>query len=212
MKRVPWPVVCGVVLCLVLPALAWAGAPEAALHFGQKVGHLTMSVSAPGPSPRVEQQPPMTAPFCPGVPIPWDWTFAGNDYGGIINAGDHVVGTINVSSFVFLSCVVNSPTTGTCTVSPDGSSISFNLTNVQGPSAGDISGNGEVPPDGGYCGTISATLNLTEPHTFTGTETDPYECNGVPCPIPTLNTPGLAVLALLLAGLAVAVLLRRWRA
>lgn len=156
----------------------------------------------------------MVAPYCPGVPFDWNYYFPGGNYGGLISVGDHVAGTITLSGFVALTCTANTTNDSgaTCSVSPDGSVISFDLPSVQGLDPGDIYGTAEIASGAPNCGTISATLHLTEPHTFTGTETDPYECNGVECSIPTLGTPGLAALALLLAGLAVVVLLRRWRA
>jgi hypothetical protein len=155
-----------------------------------------------------EAQGQMQATWCPGQSQPWSFSFVGTNY-GTINAGDTVVGTVSESGLVFQTCQVNAPTTGTCTVAPDFLSISFNLV-VQSPVTGDISGTVEVPTGAPSCGLVSATLTLTEPHSFQGTQTSSYACNGLPCPsaVPAVSGPGLAVMGLLLAGTAVLVLKR----
>lgn len=151
------------------------------------------------------------APFCPGQSVPWSLTALGQTTPPIVD-GDTVVGTRTLTGLVYLTCQVNAPTTGTCNLSPDGSTISFNLV-VHSPTSpsGDISGTYEVPPGGPDCGTIVGTTTLTEPHAYSQSGQGQYACPGTVCysAIPAVSGPGLAVMALLLAVAAVFVLRRR---
>lgn len=155
---------------------------------------------------RAEGQP---VDWCPGQSQPWDVKFVGTDF-GIINDGDTVVGTVTVSGLLFQTCQVNGPSPGTCTVAPDGLSISFNVV-AHGASIADISGTYELPPGAPNCGSVFATITLTEPHAIQVPDDTAYACNGFPCPspIPAVGGRGLAVMGLLLAGTAVWVLKRR---
>jgi hypothetical protein len=178
---------------------------------GRQPVHLLRNASAGRRTAVVAEQPQnqSTVPLCPGEPVSWAEFFLGPDF-GTINTGDTVVGTAVVSGVLFDTCVVNAPTTGTCTVAPDGSSISFSLANVSSPGPGDLSGLLEVPSNAYGCGPISLTIDLTEPHTFHFVDTAEYACRGLPCPIPATGVAGSAVMALLLAAIAVAVILRKY--
>lgn len=147
--------------------------------------------------------------WCPGQSQPFDLKFVGTDF-GIINDGDTVVGTVTVSNLLFQTCQVNGPTIGTCTIAPDGLSISFNVV-AHGASVSDISGTYEIPPGATNCGSLFATITLTEPHAIQVPDDTAYACNGIPCPspIPAVGGPGLALMALLMAAVAVIALWRR---
>jgi len=147
--------------------------------------------------------------WCPGQSQPWDVSFVGSDF-GTINDGDTVVGTITLSGLVFQTCQVYGPTIGTCTIAPDGLSISFNVV-AHAASTADISGTYEIPPGAPNCGSLLATITLTAPHAFQVVDDTTYACDGIPCPspIPAVGGSGLAVMALLLAAVAVIALWRR---
>jgi hypothetical protein len=187
-KRLAFVVAVG----LILPGIVLAGDTPQGFLFG----------------PQLRGQG-MVAPACPGVPEDWYEAFVGQDLGGTINTGDHVIGTISATGIVFVTCKVNLPS-GTCQVAPGGASISFDLPSVQYTgNPGDISGTAEIPVGAPYSGTYSATMTLTSPHSFQGSLTDQeYACND----IPTVGKPGIVIMALLLAGLGVILLLRRWQA
>jgi len=209
MTREPRAIPFGASALLVVAAFAGAGTPQAGVRFGQKAEARPAS-TAGGPqgaaAPQTGTNPEVS--LCPGEQVSYEVFFVGNAF-GTINAGDTVVGTLAFGGMVFQTCQVNAPTTGTCTVAPGGSSISFNLANVQSPPGGDISGTFQVPADAPTCGILTIRVDLTEPYTSDTEQLTPYACAGVPCSVPALGRTGLLVLALLLAAIAVGALVRR---
>ncbi|MFI5166692.1 MAG: hypothetical protein ACHQQS_08740 [Thermoanaerobaculales bacterium] len=194
---------------LILPAFVAADTLQAGFHFGrQSTSQLAgAQVGTLSTTPPVLTDPP-AAPFCPGNTIPFQASFVGTQF-GTINVGDTVVGTAAFGGVIVQTCVVNTGpgTTGTCIVAPGGSSISFNLGNVQ--SGSDFTGTALIPLTAPVCGTLTVTVDLTEPHVFHYVENDPYSCDGACTAIPALGGPGLVALALLLAAIAVGVIRRR---
>ena len=198
----------GVGALLVVAAFAGAGTPQAGFHFVRQAGQRAASTAGVQQGAAAAQGgiDPSIPNFCPGETIPYEVNLVGLDS---IIAGEDVEGTIAFTTLLFQTCQVNAPTFGTCTVSPDGSTISFDLGNVQSPAGGDLSGNLLLPEDAPNCGTVTDTIDLTEPDTFHESDTTPYACDGVTCAIPATGRLGLLVLALLLAAIGVATLYRR---
>jgi hypothetical protein len=192
-----------------MPALVWASGPAGTLtliKIGQEATSSPNSKSASALATTGVENQGLT--FCPGVPVPFMAPMVMTFAAVPVSAGDHVIGTLSASGMVFESCIVNPLETGSCQISPDGSTISFDLPSILASEA-DLSGLMEIPPGGPSCGTITLTADLTAPQTYHLSQSTAYECNGVPCPIPLLSRTGLAILALLLAAVAAAVLSRR---
>ena len=202
-------VVLTVIIGLTVPALGWAGVPGGKLtliRIGQEATSSTQPLRASALVTARGGSEILT--FCPGVPVPFMAPMVMTFAAVPVSAGDHVIGTLSASGMVFQSCIVNPLETGSCQISPDGSTISFDLPSILA-SGVDLSGLMEIPPGGPYCGTITLNADLTAPQTYHLSQSTAYECNGGPCPIPLLSRTGLAILALLLAAAAVAVLSRR---
>ena len=202
-------VVLTVIIGLTVPALVLAGVPERKLtliRIGQEATSPPNSHSASALATTGAPAPGLT--FCPGEQVPFMapmfMTFAAVP----VSAGEHLTGTLSASGMVFESCIVNPLETGSCQISPDGSTISFDLPSILASDA-DLSGVMEIPPGSPYCGTITLSADLTAPQTYHMSQSTDYACNGGPCPVPLLGRSGLVILTLLVATAGIASLWRR---
>ncbi len=202
-------VVLTVIIGLTVPALGLAGVPGGKLtliRIGEKATSSPQPQRASALATAGGGSEILT--FCPGEPVPFMAPMVMTFAAAPVSAGDHVIGTLSVSGMVFQSCIVNPLETGSCQISPDGSTISFDLPSILASGA-DLSGLMEIPPGSSYCGTITLSADLTAPQTYHTSQSTDYACNGAPCPIPLLDRSGLAILTLLVATAGILSLWRR---